>query len=379
MTCGGVMTPVSRRLRRTLVTAAVLLILPAAAASSAHATVPGDFVGIASEDSFAGNLDYRNTNFAAQRAAGIGLVRQTMDWSIIEQGGTFNFAGYDSFVGAAASNGLNVMPILFRAPEAKSRAPKKRKKGDRATYPPKRNGDFAKFAKAAAQRYGPNGSFWMQNPTIPKRPITVWQLWNEPNLPVYWGGKPNAREYVKFQAAGAKAIKSVDKRAEILTAGLPDSRNSKPPLDRYIAQLYRAGGKGAFDILAINGYNKTAAGAIQKLKSIRNLMDDQGDKGGKMWVTEIGWADRGPPCPYNIGAAGQAREAASLLRLSAASRSKLKLRGVVYYTWKDLAIYGGFGDFCGLHTGLSNIDGVNIVGVAKPALASFSQAAAEIK
>ncbi len=349
------------RFRRTLA-AALLLILAGVATSSAYAAVPDDFVGI--DDPYLAAPSYRAAAFAAQRRAGIGLVRHAMDASTIERReGKFNFADYDNLVGRAASNGLSVMPVLVRKPRA----------GARYYLPPK-NAAFARFATAAVKRYGTDGSFWKQNPTVPKRPITAWQLWNEPNLPIYWADEPDARAYASLLAAGAKAIKSADDRAEIVTAGLPDSRFGIP-LDRYIGQLYRAGAKRAFDVLAINAYTKTAAAAIRKLKSIRRLMDKRGDKGGKLWMTEIGWSDSGPSCPSNVGARGQARQAASLLTLAAKSARKLRLRGVVYYAWRDLRPYPpAYLDFCGLHGGL-----LDIKGKPKKALASFSKAAAQIK
>jgi len=363
----GAMTSVCRRSRRGLVAAASLLVLASVAASSAQAAVPADFIGI--DDPYIANRAARPGAFAAQRAAGIGLVRQAMDMSTIEvKKGKYNFADYDNLVRRAASTGLAVMPVLLRKPKV----------GARFYFPPK-NADFARFAKAAARRYGTKGSFWKKNRTVPKRPIKSWQLWNEPNLKLYWGNKPSARAYVSLLAAGGKAIKSVEKRAEIVTAGLPDSRNGIA-LNRYVAQLYRAGGKRAFDVLAIHGYNKTAAGALRKLQSIRKLMNKQGDKGGKLWETEIGWADTAGadtsgPCLYNVGAAGQAKQVASMLILFAKNRAKLKLRGLVYYSWRDLTPYPPQNlDTCGLHLGLLNADGS-----AKPALASFAKAAAQIK
>ena len=53
-------------------------------------------------------------------------------------------------------------------------------------YPPKSNAAFAAFARAIAARYGNDGSFWRDNPSIPRRPIRVWQVWNEPNAKSFW-------------------------------------------------------------------------------------------------------------------------------------------------------------------------------------------------
>jgi hypothetical protein len=54
-----------------------------------------------------------------------------------------------------------------------------------------------------------------------------------------------------------RAIKRVDRRAEIVTAGLPPSKlRSAVPLDGYLRRLYRAGGTRWFHTLAINSYAK---------------------------------------------------------------------------------------------------------------------------
>jgi hypothetical protein len=50
-------------------------------------------------------------------------------------------------------------------------------------------------------------------------------------------------------------------------------------------------------------------------------------------------------------------------------RSKLKLRGVVYYSWRDSLPYAGRTDFWGLHTGL-----LDLAGRPKPGLKAFRQA-----
>jgi len=41
---------------------------------------------------------------------------------------------------------------------------------------------WAKFLKAVVKHYGPNGSFWKQNPGVPKHPIRNYQIWNEENF-----------------------------------------------------------------------------------------------------------------------------------------------------------------------------------------------------
>ena len=38
---------------------------------------------------------------------------------------------------------------------------------------------YVDYLNALIGRYGPNGDFWKQNPTLPKVPIREWQIYNE--------------------------------------------------------------------------------------------------------------------------------------------------------------------------------------------------------
>jgi hypothetical protein len=138
---------------------------------------------------------------------------------------------------------------------------------------------MAALARVLVRRYGPRGSLWRERPDVPRTPIPSWQIWNEPNLGNYWCNRPNARACVRMLRVVGRAIKRVDRRAEIVTAGLPPSKlRSAVPLDRYLRRLYRAGGRRWFDTLAINWYakNRRELGAL--LRSIRALMNRAGDR-----------------------------------------------------------------------------------------------------
>ncbi|HEY2636062.1 MAG TPA: hypothetical protein VGI54_01630, partial [Solirubrobacteraceae bacterium] len=113
-----------------------------------------------------------------------------------------------------------------------------------------------------------------------------------------------------------------------------------------------------FDTLAINPYAHTAKGVIGSVSSMRKLMNRHHDKGGKLWVTEVGWGTGGPRNRFNIGAKGQARQLKGLLSGLYGKRRGLKLRGVVYFGWEDRPPYPPtFKDMWGLHTGLRTIKG----------------------
>lgn len=364
--------PARAVLRYALALAALLSILAAVAAPSADARSRArDFVGLTAEDVFAGDANYREVNLTAQAAIGVGLLRQTFDWSRIETApGQFDLSYHDAYVLQAASKGIEILPILFNPPEF--RAPR----AERGTHPPTNLADMAAFAEVLVRRYGPQGTLWAETPGVPALPIRSYQLWNEVNLKVYWLPRPDPRAYVRMLEVVGGAIKRLDPGAEIVTAGMPESRLSKPlPLLSYLRAMYRAGGARHFDTLAINTYARDERDLLKLLRSVRAEMNRGRDRRTPIWATEIGWSDVGPRSPFRAGRRGQAKRITRALKVIGKQRRALRLRGVVYYSWKDAPPYPpAFRDFWGLHTGLLNINGE-----PKPAYHAFKQAVSRLR
>jgi hypothetical protein len=209
-------------------------------------------------------------------------------------------------------------------------------------------------------------------------PITSYQVWNEPNLPVYWQPRPNARQYVQLLRATRRAIKHVDRRAKIVTAGLPQSRiHGSISQTTFLKQILRAGGGRAFDALGVNPYASTPRGVLGKLRLVRRILNRYHVR-KQIWATELGWADTGPlrngrRVGFNVGPANQARFVNEVIPVLWHNRRALKLRGFIYYALRDQQVYAGGKDFWGLHTGLRRLDGG-----PKAAWQSFQAAAASL-
>src|SRR5204862_1791434 len=109
------------RLARQLLVALVVALAAAAPASAARR----DFVGISSDDTFHGSSSYRDHAFSRQRSVGVQLIRLNFDWAAIERSpGRYSFRDYDSYVGAAASHHLRILPVLHDPPRFRSSAPR---------------------------------------------------------------------------------------------------------------------------------------------------------------------------------------------------------------------------------------------------------------
>src|SRR5439155_24624234 len=138
---------------------------------------------------------------------------------------------------------------------------------------------------------------------------------------------------------------------------------------KYIPRVLRAGGRGCFDTVALNAYASTGKGVVRLVSSFRRLLNRLGARNVGLRVTEFGWADQGPERPrarYTSGVNRQGRFITAALKGLWHARNRLKLRGAVYYSWRDQPVYAGGKNFWGLHTGL-----IRVNGTPKPALRSF--------
>lgn len=353
-------------------TAALILALAALGPGAGSAAAGNEFAGLVAPELISARANARDAALAAQQSLGVGVIRQTLDWATLEIApGNYDFSTFDSFVAAAARHDIRVLPVIFDPPPFRSSKPRRR--AVHGTYFPKNLADMGVFAAEVARRYGVGGYFWKSNSSLPYLPFTAYQIWNEPNLVAYAPPKPSAARYVAMLKATGPAIKAVDPSAEIVTAGLPDSRLSKPNVFKFIQQMYRAGAKGTFDTIGINPYAPTAGSLIRKLRRIRSIMAGFGDANARLWVTELGWSDTGPGSPFRAGKSGQAKRIGQAVRALKANTARLRLRGFFYFAWRDGAVYKGGHDFWGLHTGLLRKNGTR-----KPAYAAFKKAVAAL-
>jgi hypothetical protein len=345
---------------RALLLAAVVLAL--ALPASVSAAPPPGFVGMTADDLSGNAGPYREKGLAQLEAARVQLLRVTFNWAAIEVApNSFDFSAYDAYVRQAAEHNITFLPVLVNSPDFYSKKP-----GTRFAFQPRDNADLARFATLLVQRYGPNGTLWqgVSNP----HPMTAWQIWNEPNLKQYWTPRPNAAQYRSMLQTVGAAIKSVDPNAEIVTAGLPDSRLSGAiRLQPYLKSLYSGGGGNAIDTVAINSYAVSPKYLNKLMTTTRKYVNRIGGRPDKLWISEVGWCDKGykPGHRFCVGTKRQTQYTSQALSLIKKKRSAWKLRGFVWFSWRDGRPYTSK-DFWGNHTGL-----LTIPGKKKPAYNAF--------
>ncbi len=383
--------PIFRLRSAALAAACALVILTAlaAAAGPASARVPQGFVGATVE----GPL-YPVTNshlnlpheFDLMVGDGVENVRAAFDWAAAQPYESWSqvpaadasqfvsgpdnvpttFAVTDPLVANAAQHGMTLLPVVVYSPYWDAVT-----KGSRVE--PAKDAPYANFLTALIQRYGPHGTFWSTHPDIPKRPIRAWQVWNEPNVSLYWSVKNFQSSYVALLKAAHQAIKHADPGAKVVLAGMPNYSWD------YLAGIYRIhGARSLFDEVAVHPYTYQPSGVITILDRVRGVMDRYGDGRKSMLATEVGWPSAlgktHQKYGYKTTEAGQASKTGALMRLLANNRGRLRLAGFDYETWMGTEYHDAPSfNFSGL---IAFRGGKAVV---KPALASFRHAALVIE
>jgi hypothetical protein len=312
-------------MRRAAVAALIaLLLLPASAA----AALPRDFFGVMAN----GPLDAPgfplDAESAAMRSAGVGSERVEIAWDLVEpQKGQYDFALPDRKVLAAARAKIDVLGLIVRTPSWAAQQP------GQPFSPPRDPGDYAAFATALVARYGPNGELWREHPEVAPRPVRAWQIWNEPNIGVYWTKQPFMRGYARLLNAAYAAIKHADAKATVAMAGLANFSW------RDLRRLFRRGGaRLRFDVAAVHPFSGRPSNTVKIVALNREVLDRNGARSKPIWLTELTWSSakgrkRKLTKNWETTEAGQAQRLRMAYRLFVKARKLLRLERIYWYTW----------------------------------------------
>ena len=261
----------------------------------------------------------KDAMFGKVYGAGFGWVRQQVRWSSYEpakgQFGNDYVANVDAFVNAATSAGVNVMLSPVSSPSWTGAA--------NGGLPPNPQ-DFADFIGFMANRY--------------KGKIAAYEVWNEQNYAVETGGAVNlddpAAPYLPVLKAGYQTLKAVDPKITVVFGGMtPTSTvNAGVAIDevQYLQKMYRQHPevKNYYDVLGAHpgsncnppdnsypdnpatnpcgtdpdgtrSYTTNNAFYFKRILEMRAVMEQNGESGKKMWLTETGWdSSANPPDAY---------------------------------------------------------------------------------
>ena len=353
-------------MRRSLVMTLLACLAGAlAAAPLADARLPRGFAGVLADGpAIDGTVSFDAQARAMQRS-GVGWIRLPVYWRDLEPApGQLRLDGLDAQVGAAARAGLPVMPVVLTAPAWAAEKP-----GNFNSHPA-RVSDYANFLAALARRYGRQGTFWEQFPGPPV-PVTRWQIWNEPDLSPYWDQeKPGWQHtYLPLLRSAGAALHGVDPSARVVLAGLSNYSWSS------LSKLYRAGGRGAFDIAAVNPFSRHVSGVMEIVRRYREVMKANRESSKRLILSEVAWSSGEGKAKQRFGwettERGQASRLSALFRAVAAKRRAYRLESIAWATWLSPPV-GSPDSFA--YSGLNRMSAGRVV--AKPALAAFRRSVA---
>ncbi len=288
--------------------------------------VPRSWVGVMADGPLTAAGSRFGGEFKRIRRSGASFVRVPFFWSQLQPAADrLDWSASDAVVGAAAKQGLDVIPVVVDTPNWAASAL------DVAGSSPRDTVNYPAFMSQLVNRYGPKGAFWAARRDVRKRPVRNWQIWNEPDLLQFWVDQPFAARYVALLRAAHVAIKAADPGAKVVLSAFPNK--SWVGLE----QVYRAGGKRYFDVATFNVFTAKPAGVPVVLAHDRRVMRRYGDGRKPIWASELAWttggADAGAGVTWRVSPRVQGKRVQQVLEVLARKRKALKLQRVTWYTW----------------------------------------------
>jgi hypothetical protein len=349
---------------------ALLLCLAAslALAAPAQARVPASFFGVMADGPLLGPQADLDREARLISRAGARKVRVAFYWSGMQPqaGQPADFSETDRIVAAFAGEDVTVLPILVRAPAwATGGDTREGAVPDPAAY--------GAWVGEVVRRYGLRGSFWGGRRNAAE--MREFQVWNEPDIDRYLippAGRSWPETYVPLLRAARDAIKSHDRNADVVAAGL--TNRSWEDLGR----LYRAGGGDLFDAAAIHPFSRRVSNVVKIVRLARAEMRRRGDARKPLLLTEVSWSSGKGRSSFNYGwetsERGQASKVREALRALARERKRLRIGAVYWYTWLSPAP-GDDESFS--YSGLRKLRGGRAV--SKPAYAAFKRTVRQLR
>jgi hypothetical protein len=279
---------------------------------------------------------------ALMARSGVESLRVTFPWPTLEPAqGFYDFRFTDRLVRAAASHRISLLANVLGTPRWASDQPNAERP---SAHQPRDPAVFAAFMRALVERYGSRGTFWTENPGIPRTPVLQWQIWNEQAARVFWATRPWATSYARLLRAAHPAIHRADPRAKVV-AGSFVAIGSDTPWGQ-ARRLYRAGARRYFDVVAAHGFTDASVGVkeavrrvVEIARRVRREMRRRGDARKPIILTELSWPAAIPGVPRNrrLGLETTARGQKVLLRAAyrrlARDRRSVGITQAYWFTW----------------------------------------------
>ena len=271
-----------------------LLTVPGVGAANPPPTYVGS-VGINTHDVWLSEAA-TYAEFQQLAAGGVTQVRDQFPWTHLETSrGRFDWSRSDNLMSAASRAGVDVLGILaYTAPWANATG--------NTRQPPSDPQDFANFATAVLDRYGPGGTFWSSRRDLSPRPLRAVELWNEAWGWWNWYPEVNPAQYATLARTAASAIQARHPDVTIVMDADVLQVRRDGQIRGWIDEVLRAEPRliDLIDVFGAHPYpdprnqspldrNGDARWDFRQVELIRQTTLALGaDK--PIWITEIGWS-----------------------------------------------------------------------------------------
>ena len=255
----------------------------------------------------------------------IHLLRISFGWDAIEtEKSKFDWLFWDDFVKMAVDDyGITLVPYICYTPRWNSRG-----ENDSLffwNYPPKDFNEFGVFMTHLVDRF--------------KDRIKTWELWNEPDIEIYWQG--SVKEFAEFIKIGADAVKKADPTSKVVLGGLA--------YDPYfLLHLFRDYGLSPY-IDIVNCHNYYETWHRHPIESITEYINEISDiiwrygNNQSLWMAEVGYSTfrKGAKVSDSYSAYYEYEhtpeyQAVDLFKTLTLAISTEKLSAITWYELKDL-------------------------------------------
>lgn len=168
--------------RHALVLSAASVMLPASLPAGPAALPPPVF-----PRPFGVNIHFTDgqPGEVAKLARAYRVARMDLAWAFTERArGVYDFAAYERLVRSLEKEGVTPLLILDYGNDLYQQGPPRK---------PEARSAYARWAAAAVHHF--------RNHRI------IWEIWNEPNVAHFWGGRPNPDEYARLTREAIAAIR----------------------------------------------------------------------------------------------------------------------------------------------------------------------------
>lgn len=218
-------------------------------------------------------LDVTLTAWPRERFGSLRLWDARVAWASLEPNeGQWDFSRLDRYVALAESAHVDVLLPLGLSPGWASARPKEPSAySPGLASEPRDIGRWRDYVRTVTSRY--------------RGRIRSYEIWNEPNLPVFFSG--TVGNMLELSTEAYNLIKGIDSSATVVSPA-PTGRGGLKWLDSY---LERGGGKWA-DVIGYHfyvGQNETPEDMARLMRDVQTVLNKHGLKDLPLWNTETGW------------------------------------------------------------------------------------------